>query len=59
MRGAVPPYTHASPWCGAWLGTGTTLPLADKEILIEILLGNTSYPVGTRVSFPEDKAAGS
>jgi len=28
MRGAIPPLPHTSPWRGAFLSTGTTLPLS-------------------------------
>jgi hypothetical protein len=27
MRGAIPPLPNTSSWRGAWLSTGTTLPL--------------------------------
>jgi len=27
MHGAIPPLPHTSSWHGAWLSTGTTLPL--------------------------------
>jgi len=36
MRGAVPPPPSTSSWRGAWLSTGTILPLLHKEEFLSV-----------------------